>query len=241
MISPAVPGCPRTVEGRAAETRLEPEMHTGLIARLYGTDTAAGGRSNASDHRSLGRPRQILVKIDQIVIPDAGPAGAAGEDVPNRLVEAAGDKPPLRQSNSSDTPEKAHGGPDRRGRSPRNDATARVWSRGEGHVSRRPRGPKAILGDWAWTSRLACLRRALGLQSFPRASFTHVQHGAGIEAAITQCGQRFPRALDREGRRCSRLQPPLLVESENFGIARRNLRRAPLAIVADLQSAHLDV
>ena len=66
-------------------------MDTGLIARLDGTDAAAGGRSNASDHRILGRPRQILVKIDQIVIPDAGPAGAAGEDIPNGLVEAACD------------------------------------------------------------------------------------------------------------------------------------------------------
>jgi hypothetical protein len=83
-------------------------MYTCLIARFYGTDTAANGRSNASDHRILGRPRQVLVEVDQIVIPDAGPTGAAGEDVPNCLVEAACDKPPLRQSNSSDIPEKAH-------------------------------------------------------------------------------------------------------------------------------------
>jgi hypothetical protein len=83
-------------------------MHTGLIARLDGTDAAAGGRNSASDHRILGRPRQVLVEIDQIVISDAGPPGAAGEDVPNCLIEAACDKPPLRQSISSDTPEKAH-------------------------------------------------------------------------------------------------------------------------------------
>ena len=38
----------------------------------------------------------------------AGPAGAEGKDIPNRLVEAASDKPPLRQSNSSDALEKPH-------------------------------------------------------------------------------------------------------------------------------------
>jgi hypothetical protein len=66
-------------------------MYAGLVARLHRTNAADGSRRNAPDDRILGRPGEIVVEIDQVVIPNAGATGTAGQDVPNRLVEAAGD------------------------------------------------------------------------------------------------------------------------------------------------------
>jgi len=40
----------------SAEASLEPQMHAGLVSRLYRTDTASGSRGDASDYRILGRP-----------------------------------------------------------------------------------------------------------------------------------------------------------------------------------------
>jgi hypothetical protein len=71
-------------------------------------------------------------------------------------------------------------------------------------------------GDPGWPRPMA-----LGLQSSPGAGFTHPQHDAGIEAAFTQCGQRFPRPLQREGHRRVRLQLTLVIESEDLGVASR--------------------
>src|ERR1700730_2911319 len=85
------------------------------------------------------------------------------------------------------------------------------------------------------------LRRALRPTELSTCSLHAAATRCGIEAAITQCRQRSPRPLEWERRRGVWLQLPLLIESEDLRVACGHLRRAPLAIIADLQSTHLDV
>ena len=61
-----------------------------------------------------------------------------------------------------------------------------------------------------------------------------MQHGAASNAAFAQCGERLASPSQRKGCRRSGLDRSLLVKPEDLGEAGGDLRRTPLAVVADL-------
>src|SRR5215472_9277950 len=67
------------------------------------------------------------------------------------------------------------------------------------------------------------------------------QHCATGETPITHYGERLPGLFERKNLRRRGFDQALLVELECVGEARRHLRRPPLAVVADLQPADLNV
>src|SRR5690348_10330957 len=67
------------------------------------------------------------------------------------------------------------------------------------------------------------------------------QHGAAGETSIAHRRERLPGPVEREYLCWRGFDPIPLVELEDFGKACRHPYRAPLAVVADLQPAHLDV
>src|ERR1700730_6569413 len=77
---------------------------------------------------------------------------------------------------------------------------------GRGSLFTSPADAESDLGYEAWTSRFARLHRALRPTGLPEWRL-HAP-AAGIEAAITQCRQSFPRPLEWEGRHHVRLQLP---------------------------------
>ena len=94
---------------RNAETVFEPEMHTSLVPYLDRTDAIRCRTGHASDYEIFGFPGEIVViEVDQVVVLNAGATRAAGEDVPNRLIEAPRNKPPFGQADFSKPYQQAH-------------------------------------------------------------------------------------------------------------------------------------
>jgi hypothetical protein len=116
-------------------------MHARLVARLNRADAATRCRRDAMDDVVLGLPGNIArVKIYQIVVLDPGPGCPAGQRVPDGLIEAAGDEPPLRQPQLRIDGEEGHEigtGKDDRGE------TVLCVGRPLGHVAASPRDQKS--------------------------------------------------------------------------------------------------
>lgn len=73
-------------------------MDPGLVADLDRADALREHGGGTAQDRVLGLPGQVgLVEVDQVIVADAVPARPAGQMIPDRLVEAAGDEAPLRQ------------------------------------------------------------------------------------------------------------------------------------------------
>src|SRR6516164_7593746 len=67
------------------------------------------------------------------------------------------------------------------------------------------------------------------------------QHGTAGQTPIAHRGERLPGLVEREDLGWRGFDPALFVELEDFRKARRHLCGAPLAVVADLQSADLNI
>jgi hypothetical protein len=72
-------------------------MHPSLVPNFYWPNATARRDRDGVDNSVLGCPAEVaIIEVYYIIVLDARPAIAAGQDIPDRLVKASRNKPPLR-------------------------------------------------------------------------------------------------------------------------------------------------
>ncbi|GGE89523.1 hypothetical protein GCM10007285_16230 [Stappia taiwanensis] len=96
---------------RHAEALFEPQMHPGLIADLHRPSHSGEKRGSAGDHPILCLEPEIgRIEIDKVEILDAMPGAAAGQGVPDTLVDRTAHQTPVGQRKVARGPQHAHQG-----------------------------------------------------------------------------------------------------------------------------------